>query len=429
MGCSGRTLRGQLVTPTPQSRAGARIGWIVVATTLGAIAGATLTPAGDPRAAPSFGCVFCGERALADVLVNVILFAPLGVGLALLGIRTRTALLAGAFVSALIELAQLVIPGRDPSIGDVIVNAGGTMTGMAFVGIVTELARMDDRVAARLSIAAACDVALAVLVTGWLLQPSFPRTAYWGQWTPNLGHLERYRGRVRSARIDGVEVRSRRIERSAWVREAVLGGGPVEVDFVAGPPVTRLASLLSVYDQDQREIFLLGPDRDDLVLRLRTRARGWRLDQPDLRASGAWPDLEPGTRDTVSALSPSRGEWCLEGPAERHCGLGFTVGAGWGILYYAEWFPGWLRVLLGAVWSAALLLATGFLIRRRWEALVAGGIVIVALAALPGTVGLRPTRGIEWAGAVLGLAVGMVWRSTIRFSPALNRGLDRGTPS
>ena len=422
-------MNAQTVTPPPQARRPRWSSRIVVAVALAAIAVATLTPDAGPPSDPSFGCIFCGERALADVLVNLILFTPLGIGLALLGTRARRAMLTGALLSALLELAQLVIPGRDPSMGDILVNTAGTWAGIALVWLARELASLDDRASARLSVAAGLDVALAVLVTGWLLQPSFPRTAYWGQWTPSLGHLEWYRGRVHSARIEGVEVRSRRTEDSEWTRQALLRGAPVDVDFVAGPRVTGLASLFSVYDEHRQEIFLIGPDRDDLVLRFRTRASAWRLDQPDLRAVGAWHDVRPGASYALSAWSPSPGEWCVDGPAGRFCGLGFTLGAGWGILFYAEWFPAWLRWLLAVGWTAALLLPTGFLLRRRWESAAAVLIIIAALGSLPSIVALRPTRGIEWAGAAFGLVVGAIGARLLRGSPALKRGLGQGTAS
>ncbi len=61
----------------------------------------------------------------ADAVVNVILYALLGAVLALVGWRWRRALLAGALLSAVIELAQSVIPGRDASIFDVLFNAVG----------------------------------------------------------------------------------------------------------------------------------------------------------------------------------------------------------------------------------------------------------------------------------------------------------------
>jgi hypothetical protein len=402
------------VTSAPQARARERWSLVIIGAALTAIATATLTPGGQPWSEPSVGCVFCGDRALADVLVNLILFSPLGIGLALHGTRSRRAVLAGGFVSALVECAQLVIPGRDSSIGDIIVNAAGVWAGIALVWLVRELASLEERASARLSFAAALDVMAAVLVIGWLLQPSFPRTDYWGQWTPNLRHLAWYRGRVETVRIAGVEVQSRRIQESAWAREALLSGRRVDVEFTAGPRVSRLASLFSVYDQSGEEIFLIGPDRDDLVVRVRTRAVDWRLTQPDLRAIGGWPDLRAGTALRLSTWSPSRGEWCFDGPAERRCGLGNTIGAGWGVLFYAQWFPNWLRALLAAGWTAALLAPTGFLLRPRWESAAAVSLGVVALALLPGVVALRPTRGIEWVGAAVGLTLGTVAARVVR---------------
>jgi hypothetical protein len=391
---------------------------IVSVFALVAIGAATLSPSYGPQGDLGFGCVFCGQRARADVLVNLVLFAPLGVGLALTRTPVARVLLVAALASAMVEGAQLIIPGRDPSLGDVIVNTAGAWLGIGLVWFVGELARLDDRAASRLSIAAALDVALAVVVTGLLVQPSFPPTRYWGQWTPNLGHLEWYRGRVQDARIAGQEVRSRRIEDSGRAREALLQGGPVEVEFTAGPGVSALASLFSVYDENQAEIFLVGPDRDDLVLRYRTRAAAFRLDQPDLRFVGGWPGLAEGARHEVRTWSPSRGEWCVSSPGGERCGLGFTVGAGWGILFYAEWFPVWLRQLLSMGWMAALLAPMAFLLRRRWESLAAVVIVAGTLAVLPGAVALRPMTPLEWIGALLGLASGLLASYLLRYAPS-----------
>jgi predicted amidohydrolase len=88
--------------------------------------------------------------------------------------------------------------------------------------------------------------------------------------------------------------------------------------------------------------------------------------------------------------------------------LGFTIGAGWGMLFYAEWFPEWFRVLLALGWTAGLLVPTGFLMRRRWESVAAGIVVVVAVAVVPTVLGLSPTRAIEWAGVATGLAAGVL---------------------
>jgi hypothetical protein len=388
---------------------GVGVGAVVIALALVAIGMATLVPGRGPGAEPSFGCIVCGERGLADAIVNVILFVPLGAGLALLGTRVRGAVLGGALASALVEFAQLtVIPGRDPSVGDLLFNTLGTVAGYGVLLLAPILARLDDRTAARLSIAAALDVVLAVALTGWLFQPSFPRTAYWGQWTPNLGHLEWYRGRVRSSRIDGVAVRSRRIEDSGWARDALLAGKPIEVEATAGPPVGRLGSLFSVYDENRTEIVLLGPDRDDLVFRYRTRASAWRLDQPDLRLRDGMRAITAGQEIAVRSWSPASGEYCLRIGDRAECGLGLTIGTGWGLLLYAESFPPWFKQLLATGWTAALLVPTGFLIRRRWESVIALAMSLAAISALPIVMALRPTALLEWLGVGFGLAGGGV---------------------
>jgi len=388
---------------------GVGVGAVVIALALVAIGMATLVPGRGPGAEPSFGCIVCGERGLADAIVNVILFVPLGVGFALLGTRLRGAVLGGALASALVEFAQLtVIPGRDPSVGDLLFNTLGTVAGYGVLLLVPILARLDDRTAARLSIAAALDVVLAVALTGWLFQPSFPRTAYWGQWTPNLGHLEWYRGRVRSSRIDGVAVRSRRIEDSEWARGALLAGKPMEVEATAGPPVGRLGSLFSVYDENRTEIVLLGPDRDDLVFRHRTRASAWRLDQPDLRLRDGMRGVAAGQEIAVRSWSPATGEYCLRIGERAECGLGLTIGTGWGLLLYAGSFPPWFKQLLATGWMAALLAPMAFLLRRRWESAAAVAVAALAIGAIPGLVALRPTRAIEWLGAGVGLASGVL---------------------
>jgi hypothetical protein len=51
---------------------------------------------------------------------------------------------------------------------------------------------------------------------------------------------------------------------------------------------------VSVYDRLEREIFLLGPDRDDLVFRYRTRTAAARLSDPNLRVVGALGGVAPG---------------------------------------------------------------------------------------------------------------------------------------
>src|SRR5438477_1941760 len=106
--------------------------WFLAAA-VAAILSATLFPisGGDPE--PWLGCVLCGERGIADALINVLLFFPLGAALAATGMPWARCLLGGALLSAAVEFAQMYIPGRDPSLGDVLSNTLGAGLGAALM--------------------------------------------------------------------------------------------------------------------------------------------------------------------------------------------------------------------------------------------------------------------------------------------------------
>jgi hypothetical protein len=72
-----------------------------------AIAAATLTPAAETARTPAFGCVICGPDGGLDALANVLLFVPLGAGLALRRWRPSRALAAVALTTLAVELLQL----------------------------------------------------------------------------------------------------------------------------------------------------------------------------------------------------------------------------------------------------------------------------------------------------------------------------------
>jgi glycopeptide antibiotics resistance protein len=69
------------------------------------------------------------EPNAVNILGNVLLFAPLGAGLRLLGLRLRHAAAAGCALSVAIEAVQLAIPGRTTSTADVLCNTAGAALG------------------------------------------------------------------------------------------------------------------------------------------------------------------------------------------------------------------------------------------------------------------------------------------------------------
>ena len=75
--------------------------------------------------------MFCGDYGGVDFMLNVALFLPLGVGLALQRLQATRAWLMILAATVVIESLQFaIIPGRDASLGDVIANATGGAIGL-----------------------------------------------------------------------------------------------------------------------------------------------------------------------------------------------------------------------------------------------------------------------------------------------------------
>jgi hypothetical protein len=124
---------------------------------LGAIVAATLPPgpAGFDRIGTAIGACDLERRGLAtahdylsvsEVSLNVLLFIPLGVAVALLPWSRRTIVVAAAAFAlpVAIEAAQLVVPflGRQCQSGDVIDNLLGLVVGLVVGAVSVALRRL-----------------------------------------------------------------------------------------------------------------------------------------------------------------------------------------------------------------------------------------------------------------------------------------------
>jgi hypothetical protein len=385
-----------------------------------AVVFATLVPVDAQTSEPAFACVFCGERFLADVLVNVILYLPVGIGLALTGVRPTHILLGGALLSATIETVQVLLPGRDASIGDVIANTIGTGLGGVVASAASGLLRPNVRLARRLAFGASAAACGTWWLTGYLLAPSFPQTVYYGGWTPNMGHIEWYRGRVLTAMVGGNEIQTGPVEDSEGLRHHLLGGEAIMVQFIAGPATSRVSSIFSINDEYEDEIVLVGPDGEDLVFRYRARAADWRLDQRDLRWRNALRGTVAGDTLTLRASIVRNGSpVALERSTWHQSGYG--VGDGWTLLFYAESMPVWLQAMLDGGWIAGLLFPIGLWIRRDGLSVAAIGMAVVGLALVPVVTVLTTTSLQEWLLAATGLVLGVAMGRVV----ARNRGAPR----
>ncbi len=366
----------------------------------------TLVPTA-PSLDEAFACIFCGERAMADGLLNLILFVPLGIGLrSAVGTPARS-VLAGTLISCLIEVTQFLIPGRDPSLGDVLANGVGTGIGVLFAAFGPRFVRLSDRSSAQLSLTAAFGAITVFTLTGYLLSPSFSSSTYSAQWTPNLGNSTWYRGRILEATLGTLALRPGRIDASDSVRASLLSGAPIVIVAITGPAVPRLSPLLRLHDHTGREIVQVGVHEGDVVFRYRTVGARLRLDQPDARFPEVMNAVSAGDTLRIRVFRDGAA-LCLAVNGDAHCNVGFTIGSGWGVLLYLESLPKWAKTVLDGTWVAILMLPFGLVVRRQAASMTAGVITIAGLAAVPSLVGLRPTSWADWLGAGLGVGIGAV---------------------
>jgi len=349
---------------------------------------------------------------LADAVRNVLLFVPLGIALARRGHGLLTVMLLATALSGCIELAQVQIPGRYGNLFDIASNLVGAGLGVLLLRSAPGWLVPTPRAAARLSVAWAAAVVAALLATGLLLQPALPSLDYYAGWTPRLGHLEAYRGRVESARLGELALPSGRLPDSAEARRLWLGGAPLRLRVLPGARVASLAPLFTLHDAARREVLLVGAERGDLVLRVRTQAQAVSLDRPGMRWPGALETLRPGEPVTLEARREGNG-WCLTLGARSACPLGFTAGSGWRLVWFPHGLPAEWAPSLNAAWLALLFLPLGLWFRWRPGPLLALPLAVVGLVWLAPGAGLLATPWAELAAAGAGFVLGALLRALL----------------
>ena len=362
-------------------------------------------PAQAPlSAATPFFCLPCGDSGLSDILLNVVLFLPFGMGLRRSGMRLEKVTLVAAGFSLVIELLQLtVIPGRDASAADIVTNALGAFLGGWIAGAGSQALFPGARWAAYLAGGWALAGVVTAAVTAWSLDPSFRASIWYGQWAPFGGEPGWFDGSILAVELGSRPLSHWRLSdsesrRAELMRDTVrLAATVVSI----APPEERL-HIVAVADSAGRMVTLSQRQRN-LSFGVRTRAADVYLHSPVFLAPGVMPET-PG--DTVGIeghywngaglvqglrgeLSPLDG-WSLL--------IGAPVGSRLAIIASFVWLLGWfapigfyggqLRRSAWAVAPAWLLLAfpvlvavmSGTPLPAAWE------VAVGASAALSGRV-------------------------------------------
>jgi hypothetical protein len=429
------------VASTPHVR---RLGVVITIASIAAIGFATLLPDSD-RAFTSHLCLICGSRGGVDAVLNVLLFVPLGFGLALAGARAVPALPAICVASVVIESAQLFfISGRYASIGDVLTNTLGGVLGFALVRYASILLRPPPRLALTFSIGW-CVVWLATqTISSFGFAPTFPESVYHGQIARRLGSFELFRGRVLSANIADIVIPDNRFEDSRRVRFLLSRGATVGATVAGAGQTSGIAPIVRVADADQREIVLLAQDGEKLLFEVRTGAALLRLRAPLFALSGVFPLGAGGGRLTPVDTLRLSGRYLANdirmnadrGSARNESRISVSAALGWTLVLPFQWFiEGTLAEwLLGWTWTASLLIPLGYWAANTinpWQVRSLAGkpafIVLTVLAVLttglvllPRAFGLSAAPLVDWSAAITGLIVG----STIA-TRATNKSLRR----
>jgi len=294
-----------------------------------------------------------GDAALAELLQNIILFMPLGISLTLAGVRPFRVVAIGGLLSFGVEFLQQWIPGRDPSVGDIVCNTIGTALGVLLVVAAPLWLWVSPR---RSAWQARITAALVVLVwygTGMLVRQVFPPGPYRILTTPRLPFLDLYRGEV---------------------LKLTPGFQSVEVRAVAAPsPPDRTAPLIAGLTQNDETVLMLAVEGQDLTLHYDMPAARWTLEELDLRLRDGMKPVAPGDTFTAATWHDST-NICLRVNTTSRCHLGYTIGDGWKLIYYPDTWPPWTLGVINMLWMVGCVIGVGF-----WGANKGGGGGLVAM--------------------------------------------------
>ncbi|HEU5322199.1 MAG TPA: VanZ family protein, partial [Methylomirabilota bacterium] len=235
-----------------------------------AIVAITATPTGSTRIEAPLWCLACaafGQRAAVDLLLNVALYVPLGLGLRLMGLSWRAAVSIAFGVTLTIELLQMrIIAGRFASVGDVFANTLGSWAGAVVAPRWRAFLLPDARLARHLTALGA--VAWLALLVGTVagLQPTAPGGEYRARFGRDRRHDDSFAGRVLSASLNGRPLPGGPLAESETLRRHLRDGGALVevVVFTTGEPRDR-TPILTLGAKGQR-ILVLAQDGHDVVL-------------------------------------------------------------------------------------------------------------------------------------------------------------------
>ncbi len=385
--------------------------WAIAAALAGILV-VTLRPTGSPDVrAVNWWCIGCSELGTLDLLYNVALFVPLGAALRLGGASVARVVALSLALSASVEVLQLVVPGRDPTLSDVVANSLGGGLGAVLVRLFALLPAASRTAWCALTWSWVA-VTFGVLSFGaWTVAVEVPRVDFIVQWLPDRLSYARFGGALYSFAANGVELpAAARIPVSRLPNVFFEGELDVTAHVTPGPRRDGIA-LIARLAVDYGEFLMLGRQHDALVVRYRANATRVGLRSPTYALAGA---LNGDPRGVVALRASKHRERLQLRATERHVRapraeryVRITAARLWAaLLPFERGFAG--GGVLGDVLWLALLTAPAAYAGARAHA---GGrrlLPVVAQGAGFGLIALVMQPSLWWWPLWIGVAVGAV---------------------
>ena len=411
------------LAPSPHTR---RFGFALVVLSLAAIAWLTLRPAhASASTIDSHLCVVCGPLAGVDILLNMLLFFPLGVGLSLCGLSPWKAVLTCFALSLSIETAQaLVVRGRDSTLSDILTNTSGGAIGFWLARTASMWLAPSRKTAVWLAAMWVAIWLLIQIVSSYSFAPSLSLSQYYGQIAQH-GARTMFHGQVDSARIGTIPIPNGAFPDSRSVRQLLLNGAPI-VGFVrTAEPTANFASIIRVADDKQRGIASIAEEGDQLVFSIRTGASNLRLREPAFGMPGLFtaaraPADSAGETLVISArFNDGTVQLVAQTPAgHRELNVSPRAAQAWTVLvpFHGQLASGGMERVATFLWMSVLLIPLGYwaaTLARRSERVAAFSLVAVVAALLtlglilvPAAFALRGATPLDWIAALSGVGIG-----------------------
>jgi VanZ family protein len=386
-----------------------------------AIAVLTLTPT-EGVAEISFWCLKCGERPAVDLVLNILLFVPLGAALGLYGTRFRDAAFFALACTCLVEALQFfAVPGRYASARDIMANFSGAIIGYALTRRWQILVGPNHPSARTLATTATILWLGTQSFSAWALGIWPPPAPWWTQ----LGPAHDDYPAVFTDPIVGISVGSIQIRHSDQlsshdadaIRNQILAGAPFRVVVGDVEPTRGEAPIAIISAGPAYDVAWWAQDERDAVLSVTVRGTHLGLRTPSIRIADVFP-MERG--DTVALAGSYRHGW-YELQAEtksgvRHRELRASPSWGWTFLLP---FPLW-TFASAVFWLTGLYLAAVWCVLGYWNgrSVGAGNVnvavsrmaigILLGLGLVPILFRLPLAHWSEWVAVVVGGSVGWI---------------------